>query len=133
MGSEMVIRDSRGMGSILSPPLRFLAASLALWLPPLLWLIFGVGLHTFAEEGPDCLLYTSDAADERSSVDLGGRRIIKNKTKKTKRKRINAKSAKRYMSNIRYADTRQVESERDIHHNSKDIMRKYRRKRRDVR
>ena len=26
-----------------------------------------------------CLLYTSDAADERSSVDLGGRRII-NKT-----------------------------------------------------
>mgnify|MGYP003381017143 CR=1 FL=1 len=25
----------------------------------------------------DCLLYTSDAADERSSVDLGGRRIIK--------------------------------------------------------
>ena len=28
--------------------------------------------------GP-CLLYTSDAADERSSVDLGGRRIIKKK------------------------------------------------------
>src|SRR5678816_2972552 len=26
---------------------------------------------------PICLLYTSDAADERSSVDLGGRRIIK--------------------------------------------------------
>ena len=26
-----------------------------------------------------CLLYTSDAADERSSVDLGGRRIIKKK------------------------------------------------------
>ena len=29
--------------------------------------------------GYDCLLYTSDAADERSSVDLGGRRIIKKK------------------------------------------------------
>ena len=29
-----------------------------------------------------CLLYTSDAADERSSVDLGGRRIIKKKNKK---------------------------------------------------
>ena len=28
-----------------------------------------------------CLLYTSDAADERSSVDLGGRRIIKKKRK----------------------------------------------------
>ena len=30
-----------------------------------------------------CLLYTSDAADERSSVDLGGRRIIKKKKNKT--------------------------------------------------
>ena len=29
----------------------------------------------------NCLLYTSDAADERSSVDLGGRRIIKKKNK----------------------------------------------------
>ena len=27
-----------------------------------------------------CLLYTSDAADERSSVDLGGRRILNKKT-----------------------------------------------------
>ena len=32
-----------------------------------------------------CLLYTSDAADERSSVDLGGRRIIK---KKNSRQRV---------------------------------------------
>ena len=31
-----------------------------------------------------CLLYTSDAADERSSVDLGGRRIIKKKKKMQK-------------------------------------------------
>ena len=30
---------------------------------------------------PGCLLYTSDAADERSSVDLGGRRIIKKKNR----------------------------------------------------
>ena len=30
-----------------------------------------------------CLLYTSDAADERSSVDLGGRRIIKKKKQLT--------------------------------------------------
>ena len=30
-----------------------------------------------------CLLYTSDAADERSSVDLGGRRIIKKKQRRT--------------------------------------------------
>ena len=34
-----------------------------------------------------CLLYTSDAADERSSVDLGGRRIIKKKKKKERRNR----------------------------------------------
>ena len=33
-----------------------------------------------------CLLYTSDAADERSSVDLGGRCILKKKTKKQKKK-----------------------------------------------
>ena len=32
-----------------------------------------------------CLLYTSDAADERSSVDLGGRRIIKKKKKSRER------------------------------------------------
>ena len=31
--------------------------------------------------GTTCLLYTSDAADERSSVDLGGRRIIKKNTR----------------------------------------------------
>ena len=34
---------------------------------------------TLAACGRACLLYTSDAADERSSVDLGGRRIIKKK------------------------------------------------------
>ena len=35
----------------------------------------------FFAKTDDCLLYTSDAADERSSVDLGGRRIIKKKKK----------------------------------------------------
>ena len=34
-----------------------------------------------------CLLYTSDAADEEDSVDLGGRRIIKKKNIKKKKKR----------------------------------------------
>eukprot|EP00658_Telonema_sp_P-2_P076342 TRINITY_DN6664_c0_g1_i12.p1 TRINITY_DN6664_c0_g1~~TRINITY_DN6664_c0_g1_i12.p1 ORF type:complete len:176 (-),score=65.66 TRINITY_DN6664_c0_g1_i12:56-583(-) len=33
-----------------------------------------------------CLLYTSDAADEEDSVDLGGRRIIKKKKKRIKKK-----------------------------------------------
>ena len=36
-----------------------------------------------ASQSQVCLLYTSDAADERSSVDLGGRRIIKKKTRRT--------------------------------------------------
>ena len=36
-----------------------------------------------------CLLYTSDAADERSSVDLGGRRIIKKTNTITKRPAAN--------------------------------------------
>ena len=35
--------------------------------------------HLVDREAERCLLYTSDAADERSSVDLGGRRIIKKK------------------------------------------------------
>ena len=35
-----------------------------------------------AHQHGTCLLYTSDAADERSSVDLGGRRIIKKKKKR---------------------------------------------------
>ena len=35
-----------------------------------------------------CLLYTSDAADERSSVDLGGRRIIKKKKLEERRRRM---------------------------------------------
>ena len=52
---------------------------------PIAWIrinLFGdwvTGLMTI------CLLYTSDAADERSSVDLGGRRIFKKKRKKKKK------------------------------------------------
>ena len=39
----------------------------------------GGRLRAHRSRSGDCLLYTSDAADERSSVDLGGRRIIKKK------------------------------------------------------
>ena len=35
----------------------------------------------------DCLLYTSEAADERSSVDFGGRRFIKKKKEKKREER----------------------------------------------
>ena len=41
----------------------------------------GDGVHV------GCLLYTSDAADERSSVDLGGRRIIKKKKQRGKQRK----------------------------------------------
>src|SRR5678816_656313 len=39
----------------------------------------GGGKSVIIGNNKTCLLYTSDAADERSSVDLGGRRIIKKK------------------------------------------------------
>ena len=38
-----------------------------------------IGIDPRLFDDPDnlvCLLYTSDAADERTSVDLGGRRIL---------------------------------------------------------
>ena len=44
--------------------------------------------------GAACLLYTSDAADELSSVDLGGRRIIK----KTKEKENEKGSLENYLA-----------------------------------
>ena len=36
-------------------------------------------IYDIFQKGRTCLLYTSDAADEEDSVDLGGRRIIKKK------------------------------------------------------
>eukprot|EP00658_Telonema_sp_P-2_P023620 TRINITY_DN19471_c0_g1_i3.p1 TRINITY_DN19471_c0_g1~~TRINITY_DN19471_c0_g1_i3.p1 ORF type:complete len:141 (+),score=34.20 TRINITY_DN19471_c0_g1_i3:209-631(+) len=43
-----------------------------------------------------CLLYTSDAADEEDSVDLGGRRIIKKKKKKVKKMKDKGEVIKEY-------------------------------------
>ena len=43
--------------------------------------MFAFAFSIIAANTNICLLYTSDAADERSSVDLGGRRIIKKKNK----------------------------------------------------
>ncbi len=37
--------------------------------------------QTAATRRTDCLLYTSDAADDLIGVDLGGRRVIKKKTR----------------------------------------------------
>ena len=49
----------------------------------------------YVKQSSCCLLYTSDAADERSSVDLGGRRIIKKKTKTKKQKTRKIKKKKK--------------------------------------
>ena len=69
MGSEMCIRDRDDRMPLL------LANELSEDRP---WL--GVlRLAAVYSRALTCLLYTSDAADERSSVDLGGRRIIKKK------------------------------------------------------
>ena len=44
--------------------------------------IFGFLSKAHLDQVKPCLSYTSDAADEEDSVDLGGRRIIKKKNKK---------------------------------------------------
>ena len=71
MGSEMCIRDS-GEGPGVDDEAVELAGGLDLRIGH---------LGELGEVLLVCLLYTSDAADERSSVDLGGRRIIKKKKK----------------------------------------------------
>ena len=53
-----------------------------------------IGGNAFDLKTDTCLLYPSDAADERSSVDLGGRRIIKKKkclSNKTARESLNTR------------------------------------------
>ena len=70
MGSEMCIRD-RYVKTHLLPRLY----AFELMMAPYAIAHMKIGLKLF----DTCLLYTSDAADERSSVDLGGRRIIKKK------------------------------------------------------
>ena len=60
--------------------------------------------HCFkAARGKACLLYTSDAADERSSVDLGGRRIIK------KKKRVNNTTLRRRNRQCNNRDSRNTQ------------------------
>ena len=67
MGSEMCIRDSS------LPLLRQLATA-----KDDLKIAFDeLTMEARMEISKDCLLYTSDAADDSLRVDLGGRRIIK--------------------------------------------------------
>ena len=82
MGSEMCIRDrSRAVAN-------FLPATYALLLEDLNELdAVSFRIRSYRS----CLLYTSDAADERSSVDLGGRRIIKKQHKTTDERATNVR------------------------------------------
>ena len=84
--AEDGIRDlvrSRGLGDVYKRQERRLAIALPVrceihrWAQPNRWRAAARIRYTVT-----CLLYTSDAADERSSVDLGGRRIIKKKKKR---------------------------------------------------
>ena len=83
--AEDGIRDlvrSRGLGDVYKRQCEIAIISLA-------GIVFSRSLRVGGDEFDEtivahmkrCLLYTSDAADERSSVDLGGRRIIKKKKK----------------------------------------------------
>ena len=78
MGSEMCIRDR---GTAAQSAVQKYANSKGV--PHLL---LSTGANKW-NQPKACLLYTSDAADERSSVDLGGRRIIKKKKSEKQSKR----------------------------------------------
>ena len=55
-----------------------------------------------------CLLYTSDAADERSSVDLGGRRIIKKKKSVYIGGVVGTKGTDSSNKNVEHSDRRRI-------------------------
>src|SRR5678816_4872398 len=79
-GEQKLAEEKRGpiSFSIASPPQHALRHGKTLWLDRAC--CGGITLNSKPAKScatKSCLLYTSDAADERSSVDLGGRRIIK--------------------------------------------------------
>ena len=81
--AEDGIRDlvrSRGLGDVYKRQVRLSAeAAEKNQAAQLLSKVKKSEMQLFYKAPSSCLLYTSDAADERSSVDLGGRRIIKKK------------------------------------------------------
>ena len=102
VGSEMCIRDSPGAG-----PRGTRAA----------WRLWRQAVHSSGAVGGGarglcaCLLYTSDAADDLLCVDLGGRRIIKKKTKvrtPTPTYRPPYRSPPRLLTKTRASDTLHV-------------------------
>ena len=83
--------------------------------------------HVFVAMPPlyRCLLYTSDAADERSSVDLGGRRIIKkNKQKKKTHKSKQKKKTNKTKTTHRLTSIKQYNlTEQHIHSTQQEPQR----------
>ena len=81
--AEDGIRDlvrSRGLGDVYKRQIETEATTLEFIDIDIEFEVAGLPVTQLALEViTHCLLYTSDAADERSSVDLGGRRIIKKK------------------------------------------------------
>ena len=81
--AEDGIRDlvrSRGLGDVYKRQVHLLIQILQVFDATKGNSVFDNPLHVHHQSRCyHCLLYTSDAADERSSVDLGGRRIIKKK------------------------------------------------------
>ena len=78
-GIRVLVR-SRGLGDVYKRQALIFAQLAGPEDPPHDLATAGLGQVRFAGDFSwGCLLYTSDAADERSSVDLGGRRIIKKK------------------------------------------------------
>ena len=81
--AEDGIRDlvrSRGLGDVYKRQVYSLTIELYTIFFAFLYLLCLIDPgDTLSDHLRCCLLYTSDAADERSSVDLGGRRIIKKK------------------------------------------------------
>ena len=76
VGSEMCIRDRSVVGCVRT-------SSQAEKMPIDTVIVEDIASFNYWN---DCLLYTSDAADEEDSVDLGGRRLIKKKKHTTQTK-----------------------------------------------
>eukprot|EP00658_Telonema_sp_P-2_P035699 TRINITY_DN25920_c0_g1_i2.p1 TRINITY_DN25920_c0_g1~~TRINITY_DN25920_c0_g1_i2.p1 ORF type:complete len:121 (+),score=32.58 TRINITY_DN25920_c0_g1_i2:69-431(+) len=85
VGSEMCIRDRSLLIHLLTylrcvHPLTVVPSFIVIHTP-----IFLIRVQIIPiQQSYSCLLYTSDAADEEDSVDLGGRRIIKKKKNEEK-------------------------------------------------
>ena len=92
--AEDGIRDlvrSRGLGDVYKRQLLLLVQFPEMSIIPVLSIVAPLVINTSPFTLTCvCLLYTSDAADERSSVDLGGRRVIKKKKYRKKNRSTDA-------------------------------------------